>query len=81
MSTLFLLFDKKGRRLEKPKPIYATLTWDANSGKALALQDGKVVAELHHARVLAIESNMVRLMGMEPIVEDRYRLQEWCYYF
>lgn len=82
MPTIAVLFDCLGRPIDSPKPIEATLSWKNREGIAQAFDTGgKLIAELHHARVDWIDAGGIRLTGMEPIspAGTAFRLQAWQY--
>jgi|JI6StandDraft_1071083.scaffolds.fasta_scaffold229708_3 hypothetical protein len=82
MGKLALLMDHSGSEVHNPSPIEASISWTARDGKAQAFNDsGKMVAELHCARIQWIEAGGIRIIGMEAMTpgDTTYRAQAWHY--
>lgn len=82
MGKLAILIDTKGRQVSRPLEIAATVSWAAKDAIAQAYDaNGKLVHELHGARVDWIEAGGIRLTGMEPLYPGAtaFRLQQWQY--
>lgn len=82
MSTIAKLLAEDGSQYAQPVAREASVSWRANDGIAQAFDiEGRLLAELHGARVEWIEAGGIRITGMEATdaTMTRFRAQAWHY--
>ncbi|WP_126447983.1 hypothetical protein [Sulfuricystis multivorans] len=82
IGKLAILLGKDGREIKRPSQVDAIISWNHKDGVAYAFgKDGKLIAELHNARIEYIENRNIRISGIELIdIEGNvYLAQMWHY--
>lgn len=81
-SSICKLYAEDGTAIGEPVAFVGEVSWRLTDGQAQAFSpDGKLLAEMHNAKVEWIEAAGIRISGMEALDSSntKFRVQAWHY--